>query len=488
MIKGIIFVVRGGTFITRGSGAHRIAHHLRLHGIDVEVVDYSHFMTLEELQEIARSRYSSDLAFYGFSTFFNNWNDTMNQFTAWLKRTYPNTPTVLGGQSVMITNATNIDYWIDSYGEVAMLELVKYLRSNGEALDTEIIDGKNVIKALHKYPAYTLDTYMIKYEKRDFIKPYEFLTTELGRGCKFKCGFCTFALLGVREDRSRSSEDFYDEMIYNYDNFGVTRYHFADETVNDRVEKIIKCAEAVDRLPFKPWYHGFVRADLLIKHKPHWDHYVKMNFGGQYYGIESFNKKASQVVGKGMESEKLKAGLLEIKNYWKLNNVPYRGTASMICGLPNDTEETWNDSVNWLLNNWTDQAVLTFCLEIPIPDYRATKESAFSENPEKFGIKQRKVFELKEHKVLNVQRDQLSWEHDTMNQHRATELVSDFQRDHSHKFMENGWHLNNFSVINQSTELDKLLSYSRKSTNTGNMAPEENTFIREYIENKLNWR
>ena len=157
---------------------------------------------------------------------------------------------------------------MDSYAEVAIVALLKSLTGNSSTevkFDARFFGNKQLIKSISAYPAYPLDSYRSQLEKRDFVKPYEWLSVEFSRGCKFKCDFCNFPILGVKGDYSRTQDDFEREMKFNYDNWGVTDYYIADETFNDRPEKIKKFADVVDeQLDFKPYFSGFIRSDLLI--------------------------------------------------------------------------------------------------------------------------------------------------------------------------------------------------------------------------------
>ncbi len=201
----------------RGTGAHRIASYLRASNWDIEVLDFAIEFTLDELKEFVRSRVNSNTKFFGFSSFINWWPEDTNNFTKWLKETYPNIPTILGGHGCLITPAQNIDYWVDSFGEVAMLELCRHISGNlifHTGLQFEDYQGRKVIRALHNFPAWNLPTYRNTHEKRDFIESFEMLTIETSRGCKFKCDFCNFPILGVKEDTSRSRDDIKDE-LYN---------------------------------------------------------------------------------------------------------------------------------------------------------------------------------------------------------------------------------------------------------------------------------
>ena len=38
---------------------------------------------------------------------------------------------------------------------------------------------------------------------------------------------------------------------------------------------------------------------------------------GHFYGIESFNHKSAKAIGKGMHPDKVKQGLIDVKNYFK---------------------------------------------------------------------------------------------------------------------------------------------------------------------------
>ena len=68
---------------------------------------------------------------------------------------------------------------------------------------------------------------------------------EWSRGCIFKCAFCTYPILGVRDDHSRDENDLYEEMIENYERWGTKYYALADETVNDYHEKLERYAKVI---------------------------------------------------------------------------------------------------------------------------------------------------------------------------------------------------------------------------------------------------
>jgi len=494
MFHGLMFSFRKER-VERGTGAHRIASFLREEGWDVEVVDFCNEWTLEELQELVRSRVTSETKFFGFSSFINWWPLHANLFTAWLKETYPDIVTILGGHGALITDSHNIDYYIDSFGEVAMLELCKHLFGNvifNDKLKFEDVKGKRVIKALHAFPAWNLPTYRNKHEVRDFLQPYEMLVIESSRGCKFKCAFCNFPVLGVKEDTSRSAEDLEQELKYNYDTWGIKNYTFADETFNDRIEKFTKYGPMIQKLDFDPWFMAFMRGDLLIHQKPYWDEIKAMGLGGHFYGVETFNHEAGKIIGKGMNPDKMKEGLLEFKNFLEPEGI-YSGCISLICGLPKETPETYLASIQWLVDNWAPQSIATWYLDLPDIDDPHSNLSAFSTNLTKYGLRRTKVVEEKgdrghHHFYPGVKMSHV-WEHDNMTQYQAMDLVSDvfkkYWSDEKHIFAPSGFSATTGLVQYQTNDI-KIPLAPQKWYNDGH--ENVNKFINDYKTKKLNWK
>lgn len=491
----IIFSVRTNPW-ERSSGAHRIATYLRANGMDVEVVDFAPHWELEVLKEFTKKSVTDKTIFFGFSIFFSFWNTVMADFTKWLKETYPHIKTVAGGQGVLLTEATDIDIWVDSYGETAILELAKKLSGNSTAgiiFSAEYFGSRKVIKALQSYPAYNLDDYSIIMESRDFLQSWEWLTVEFSRGCKFSCAFCNFPILGVKHDTSRTKESFEYEMKYNYDNFGIDRYYVADETFNDRLEKISKFADVVESLEFDPFFSGFIRADLLSK-SGMIEELARMNFGGQYYGVETFHKPSGKVVGKGADPEKVKMLMLDTKDYFYKNNKPYRGTISLIVGLPYDTRENWHQNIDWLKKNWTDEALVIFPLCVEDVSNELTNASSFSRNLEKYGLRTKGVNVIDKfsnnHVHYNYQEsaystNEIIWEHDTMNMYEAKEISTSLQDMVIHDFKIDNWAASWPEIKRkEKTSFEEIFSHSK--ANSYPTKDSINEFITSYSNKKLN--
>jgi hypothetical protein len=81
----------------RTSGSYRIATELRSSGWDVEVVDFFYFWTLDELKTLAKDRINTSTKFIGFSHIFSDWPELAEDFTTWLKETYPEIKIIKAG-------------------------------------------------------------------------------------------------------------------------------------------------------------------------------------------------------------------------------------------------------------------------------------------------------------------------------------------------------------------------------------------------------
>lgn len=515
---GLIFGISDAAQMYRVTGAHRIATVLRHEGMDIEVIDWANIFTLVELKELVRSRVSSRTVFFGFSPFFNLWTPILNEFIKWLKFEYPDCATVIGGNNVMhcAADPTYLDYWIDGYAEKAVVDLFANLchtSSRPIKWDPFTVDRK-LIRCHQSYPAWPMSSYITLYEKRDFIQPYEFLTTEISRGCRFKCDFCNFPVLGVRGDYSRTVEDFDYEMRHNYDNWGVTQYNVADETFNDRSEKIEKFIPVIQNLSFKPWFTGFLRADLLITRKEQWQLLDDFCFNGSFFGIESLNRPTLRAISKGFDPERIKSGLLEYRD-WKTARSHTRLSVSLIHGLPYETKETLEESFKFWKENWSDQNVSCHALDVGPEDDELAKAqtmiSSFRTNLEKYGIRKipperiipgALVPEYLEENIvwskdmseptnvlasITATPNVFPWEHDTMNIYEANDITYHWNKNLCYKSRVNAFNLNSIT-IGHKTNLYNVPNWQRFMVNDdeAHEVATRHNFVLDYRNKKLN--
>lgn len=481
----------------RTAGAYRCATYLREKNWDIEVVEFVMAWQLDQLKNFFISRVSKKTVFVGFSGTFPIWSPTLEEFFSWVKTDYPHIVIIAGGQ---IANNYKIvaDWYIDGFGERALEALLKHITGNEQVKWQLGINGRKVIKANLDYPSFPMKDLKIKYEDRDFIEPGETLVTELGRGCVFNCSFCNFPVLGVKTDHSRDAENFYSELAENYDRFGVTKYILADETVNDYSEKLEKFAAVIKDLPFQPRLYGFARADLLVSRKHDWDTMIEMGFVGHHYGIESTNPKTLKVIGKGMNPDVLLPKLIETRNYFKKHS-QYKSEMSLIAGLPYETPESLQKTIDWVCTNWVGESPILFPLYIPnlndnqsrlAVDYKkyGYRQSAVDFMPEvaKFYSKIPTMYGVGE---ALIEHKGISWENDTWNLFDVMKIVVNY---YITKFAKTAgisiWQLGEWEHLLQ-MPYEKLAdrTFSELNHETQLFHTRSTEFIQRYIEKKLNW-
>lgn len=388
-MKAIIFTgyERSGG-IERVSGAYRIATVLRRHGWDIEVIDFFYMWSLEQLKELIKIRsQAGKIDWIGFSaTWINYASDDLqqmiNDFLVHVKGVYPHIKTMAGGQnpSLHFPMYNNIDYVIAGFGEVAVLEVLKYIYSNGTIKG---IPRKNgwYVDANSFYQAWPISDLTVEYQPRDFINQGETLALEFSRGCKFACAFCNFPILGVKEDTTRDLTLLTDELKRNYGQYGVTNYQVADETLNDRDEKLAKIGDIAKNIGFELNFNAFIRADILFSRPQQLELLAEARVWGHYYGIETFNHETGKAIGKGMHPDRVKQGLLDTEKFFNDHVGRYRGTVSLVYGLPHETQQSLLDAQEWLKKNWIQQSVIAFPLNISLTG----NKSKIDENYEKYG-------------------------------------------------------------------------------------------------------
>lgn len=498
----------GKAIYKRTVGAHRIAHYLRERGWDIEVLDFVVGWTLDELKEYSRSRVNSKTKWIGFGGTFPVWNDTLETFFVWFKETYPTIPIVAGGQ---ISNLYKIkaDWYVDGFGERAIEALLEHLFGNPtEPLKYQLFtNGRKIVKGNLDYPSFPMKSLKVKYEDRDFIMPEETLVTEFGRGCIFKCNFCNFPILGIKEDHSRDADDFYEELQDTYDRFGVTRYTIADETVNDYTEKLAKFAGAVKRMNFQPSFAGFARADLFVSRPQDWDIMLEMGFTAHHYGIESTNPESLKVIGKGMHPDKLLPKLLDARSYFRKHGT-YKGQVSLIAGLPYETRDSLNNTLKWFRENWSTENTLLFPLYIPKAG-SGDSESKLTSDWQKWGYRETAtdmytVIRDKYNYILTqygtgaalIDHTGVSWENDEWDIMDVHKIVHDFYVPEYYN-QYNGtviWGMGEWEWILKKPRnyfLDKTINQIMQGYTEGNgwiyIRDHHHLLVRDYVAKKLNY-
>jgi radical SAM superfamily enzyme YgiQ (UPF0313 family) len=371
---------------SRNAGAYKIATEMRNLGHNVEVLDFITYWPEESIKKFLDERIPyvdvlgwSSQFFFNF-TFYKKWCD-------YIRSINPKIIFIAGGPKV--TNLLNFNqsrYLIAGYAEDAIVDVLNHIEGKPNQLKFKLVNNAYYVDCLEFYKMVTLPNMQTVYHPSDCVGSDEVLTVGTGRGCVFKCSFCTYPYIGKnKKDFNRqNSESYYREFMHNYDRWGTTNYYFSDETANDNVEKLKDIEEAAERLPFNLDFTGFTRLDLLDKQRASWSLFKNIGFTNWHFGIETFNPQSLKAMSKGYDPKKLQQVLFDIKEYFGDESLVY---ASFIVGAPYETPETFQTlTLDWI--NGEGKNLLDGKVMFPLNIHRESQYaigSEFSKDYKKYG-------------------------------------------------------------------------------------------------------
>jgi hypothetical protein len=402
----------------RGTGAHRLANHLRTSGYSCLVIDFSSALTFEDWKTICSLAVGNNTKMVGFSTtwwpyrsitnktsivnlneFGKDTDDFTHQYlktgltqsavagelSVWInevKKINSNTKITVGGPKIDFYRDIPADHFIVGFGETQILDFLK---------DTKRIWPKFIDHDRNAgNPDFNFKTSQILYTDQDFIQPNDILTIEFTRGCKFKCSFCSYPLIGrknVVEESLKDSDIIYSEFMNNFEKWGTTKYWVADDTFNDSTEKLEVIEKVIARLPFKPKFRAYTRLDVMHNNLRQAELLKNIGLIDTWIGVDSMHPIASKAIGKGMNLDKKKELIYKIGEIWKdVVNIK----VGYILGLPGEDSQFVNETVDWFLqeDNPVNQLNLNPLRILPPLDALShTSRSDIDLNHEKYGYK-----------------------------------------------------------------------------------------------------
>jgi radical SAM superfamily enzyme YgiQ (UPF0313 family) len=287
--------------------------------------------------------------FEGFGQKLNLGIDTAMSIIDEVKENFPWVKIVVGGQTARWFmnlghkhSSTKVDAVFIDEGEHSFLEYCEYVFNNNSHPPFTLINSLKVIRPAKQYD---MSTCGMQFEKQDFILPGESLPIEFGRGCIFKCKFCQYPNIGKdKDDFNKPIEKIKESLIYNYENFSITRYHVTDDTLNAHRVRTQEFHKMVKTLPFRIEYLGYVRLDLIDIWPEQKDILPESGLISSHFGIESFDPESCKIIGKGWGAKNHKLWLEKISDYWKDDVLI---NCSLIAGLGNETPKEWEETFSW---------------------------------------------------------------------------------------------------------------------------------------------
>lgn len=479
----------------RSAGPYRIATEIRNRGLDCFVLNYIYYFTIEEIERICESLISDDTILVGLSTSFwffpadqeqHLYRKSILQTIVRVTKRYPKIKLILGGTAARnYADFITADACFIGYAE-PLFNL--YLT---ELLNNKSFSAKPSEYSLRKTPIYKFESNalpfdfnnsIIRYMPYDFIEQGESLVIEIARGCIFKCKFCAYPLNGKSKlDYIKHAEVIKEELIYNYENYGIDTYTFADDTFNDSTTKIEFLHNIFTSLPFKLKFGTYLRLDLLNAHKEQIPMLKEMGLVAPFFGIETLSQKAGTKIGKSMDPKKVVDLLQDLKtNQWGHG---IKILSGFITGLPGEDQETFDYTKSWILDPTNEiDRIRPAALSIPNPlTDRSIWKSEFQLNASKYGF----YWPNKTSSWKNLN----SW---TKSYDQARSMAIDLQlaatKANRHRY---GWSILSLPTwSNGDKTLDQLLTMSREDytawfdTNIENVSK---NFITKYKKKVLNF-
>jgi hypothetical protein len=364
---------------SRSSGAHRIATEIREHGYSVLVIDFSNFINFNRFKEIVDLALGSNTLMVGFSTTWfpfllpdgstshrepskpasrfdqtanNSENclsmefgtDSVSNYLSYIKKKNPKTKIVLGGaKTFMYIHTPYVDHCFIGHAETMVIDYLDSVTGKvNKRIFNKIIDHDKKAQS----SSWDFRRSRIDYEPESFILPSETLLLEVGRGCRFNCKFCSYPLIGQKNisDYLKFEECLYNELLDNWNRWGIWKYTIVDDTFNDSTEKLQMVKRVVDRLPFTPAFWCYMRLDLIVADKTQIQLARDIGVREVYFGIETLNRTAGKIIGKGIDPKRITDTLEECAKVWGQDVWIMTG---LICGLPKDSVDSFEKSCEY---------------------------------------------------------------------------------------------------------------------------------------------
>jgi len=347
-MKAIIFTDMAGYHgFGRAAGAYRMASEWRQRGVELKVIDCFNSYTLEELKHIVLKYKTTDTEFVGFSTTFLNdiegnsiWDKEKSKVKP--KAAISESKDELAETAMRKVDQRELFAYIKSLGLKIIIGGFRMNSNTDPDSDIDYYTGPCEEKF---FPEFNFTNSQIYYTEDDHILEGEDLPIEIARGCIFKCKFCFYHLNGKKLwDFVKPPELIREEMMRNYINHGTTGYMFSDDTYNDSPEKIESLMKMYKTLPFDMRFSSYARLDLMIAKPETCEMMVESGLKSVFFGVETFNREAGKLIGKGMDPDKVKRGLMDFREKYP-DILVY---ISMIGGLPGETLDDMDESYKFL--------------------------------------------------------------------------------------------------------------------------------------------
>ncbi|HKY64135.1 MAG TPA: radical SAM protein [bacterium] len=338
-------------------------------GFDIEILDLDLELRRQpELRHdfaafeayVRREARNREARVFGISSICSNYPYAL-EIGEWIRQERPDAKIVFGGpQPSSVAPATmeaypSIDVIVVGEGEVGFLELLRSdwspdslskilgicYRENGELRSTP---PRPLLEDLDSLPIPDFSLVDLRAYKHGHVWP---AMIEAGRGCPFRCNFCSTAEMWVRKYRVKSPQRIYREMEilnaeYGMGYFSLTHDNFTTSPVYNR--KFCRWFLENNRKGFS--WDASARTDTVTIDDLDLMH--RAGCRGLFFGVDSGSPRIQDLIDKHLDLEEFKSILLEAVKL----GIPV--TTSFIVGFPEETVEELDATIS--LGLWSKYA------------------------------------------------------------------------------------------------------------------------------------
>jgi radical SAM superfamily enzyme YgiQ (UPF0313 family) len=157
------------------------------------------------------------------------------------KRKHPSTKIVLGGPHASATDETTleafpfIDFVVRGEAEISLVQLIKHIDDPAMVKGVTWRDEDGAIRRNPDQPLIDeLDDYIYPDKRlnrlyRPYFRNMRHANLEAGRGCPFKCTYCSTSVFWKRASRMRSPRSVFEHMRYFLDTFKINHFSFTTD-------------------------------------------------------------------------------------------------------------------------------------------------------------------------------------------------------------------------------------------------------------------
>lgn len=367
----------------RGLGSFELTRRISEAGHDSTIVDWFTYWPIEDLKESADIWFGDEThPVIAISTPFNTTDvHYLDPFLEWAKSRWSNLTVIHGGGRVFDPSVKNVDIFFLGRSMQIFDDWLHH-----RDLSKYIVNNKPLVLKNLDFNQYVDVPVVPTVRDDDFYTKDDILGFEIGVGCKFNCTFCNYELRGAKISNLASSEALHNFFANAYNKHGIENFFIADDTPNENDVKLEILVEALEGLNFHPKITGFTRLDILAGRPKQIEYYKKIQFDSLFFGIESFNEKASKGIRKKSDLFNVYDTLKQLRSV-SPNTFLVGG---LIVGLNGDSEQSIRDSIDRVVEEKLLDSVQLYPLLLLKAQNAIMGEGYMSEletNPEKFGYK-----------------------------------------------------------------------------------------------------